>query len=42
MFEEARKEFRGDQGSSSKKRPEVREYGMPLEFSQSSLPKEGK
>ena len=32
MFEEERKEFRGDQGSSSKTRPEVREYGMPLEF----------
>jgi hypothetical protein len=24
MFEEARKEFRGDQGSSSKARPKVR------------------
>jgi hypothetical protein len=42
MFEEARKEFRGDQGSSSKTRPEVREYGMPLEFDQSASPKEGK
>jgi hypothetical protein len=42
IFEEARKEFRGDQGSSSKKIPEVREYGMPLAFDQSSLPKEGK
>jgi hypothetical protein len=42
MFEEARKEFRGDQGSSSKTRPEVREYGMPLAFDQSASPKEGK
>jgi hypothetical protein len=32
MFEEARREFRGDQGSSSKILPEVREFGMPLEF----------
>jgi hypothetical protein len=42
MFEQARKEFIGDQGSSSKTRPEVREYGMPLAFDQSSSPKEGK
>jgi hypothetical protein len=42
MFEEARNEFRGDQGSSSKTRPEVREYGMPLAFDQSASPKEGK
>jgi hypothetical protein len=42
LFEEARKEFKGGQGSSSKERPEVREYGIPLEFDQSSLPKEGK
>jgi hypothetical protein len=42
MFEEARKEFRGDQGSSPKTCPEVREYGMPLEFDQSTLRKEGK
>jgi hypothetical protein len=42
MFEEARKEFRGDQGSSSKTRPEMREYGMPLAFDQSASPKEGK
>jgi hypothetical protein len=26
MFEEARKEFRGNQGSASKTRPKVREY----------------
>jgi hypothetical protein len=42
IFEEARKEFRGDQGSSSKTRPEVGEYGIPLEFDQSASPKEGK
>jgi hypothetical protein len=38
-FEEERNEFRGDQGSSSKTRPEVREYGMPLAFDQSTSPK---
>jgi hypothetical protein len=42
IFEEARKEFTGDQGSSSKTRPEVREYGMPQRFDQSASPKEGK
>jgi hypothetical protein len=42
MFEEARKEFIGDQGSAPKTRPEVREYGMPLAFDQSASPKEGK
>jgi CRISPR/Cas system CSM-associated protein Csm2 small subunit len=42
MFEESRKEFRGNQGSASKKRLEVREYGMPLEFDQSASPREGK
>jgi hypothetical protein len=42
MFEEARNKFRGDQGSLSKTRPEVREYGMPLAFDQSTSPKEGK
>jgi hypothetical protein len=42
MFEEARKEFRGDHGSSSKTIPEVREYGMPLAFDHSASPKEGK
>jgi hypothetical protein len=31
-----------DQASSSKVRPEVREYGMPLAFDQSASPKEGK
>jgi hypothetical protein len=31
-FEEARNEFIGPQGSSSKTRLEVREYGMPLAF----------
>jgi hypothetical protein len=42
VFEEARKEFGIDQASSSKVRPEVRDYGMPLAFNQSALPKEGK
>jgi hypothetical protein len=32
MFEEARKKLRGNQGTASNTRPEVREYGMPLEF----------
>jgi hypothetical protein len=32
IFEEERKEFKGDQGSSSKTQPKVREYGMPLAF----------
>jgi hypothetical protein len=34
-FEEARKEFRGDQASSSKTQLEVRECGIPLAFDQS-------
>ena len=42
IFEEAIAEFRGDQGSSSKKKPEVREYGMPHAFDQFSSPREGK
>jgi hypothetical protein len=42
MFEEERKEFIGDQGSSSKIGPEVREYGIPLAIDQSTFPKEGK
>jgi hypothetical protein len=41
IFEEERKEFRRDQGSSSKTRPEVREYEMPLAFNQSALLGEG-
>jgi hypothetical protein len=36
------KEFKGDQGSSSKTRPEIKEYGMPQGFDQSASPKEGK
>jgi hypothetical protein len=32
IFEEARKEFKGYQGSSSKKQLEVKEYGMPYAF----------
>jgi ribosomal protein L32E len=42
IFEEARNEFRRDQASSSKVRLEVREYGMPLAFDQSTSPEEGK
>jgi hypothetical protein len=42
MSEEERKEFRGDQGSSSNTRPEVREYRMPLAFDHSASPKEEK
>jgi hypothetical protein len=42
IFEEARKEFRGDQGSSSKTQPEVRECGIPMAFDQSDLPQERK
>jgi hypothetical protein len=42
IFEQSRKEFKGDRGSSSKTRPEVREYGMPQEFDQSASPREGK
>jgi hypothetical protein len=41
-FEDARKEFRRDQGSSSRTWPEVREYRMPLVFDQSALLREGK
>jgi hypothetical protein len=32
IFEEERKEFKGDQGSSSKRQPEIKEYGMPRAF----------
>jgi hypothetical protein len=42
IFEEARKEFRRDQGSSSKTQLEVRECGMPLAFDQFALTREGK
>jgi hypothetical protein len=42
MFEEARREFGRDQGSSSKTQLEVRECGMPLAFDQSVAPREGK
>jgi hypothetical protein len=34
--------FKEYQGSSSKTRTKIREYGMPLEFDQSASPKEGK
>jgi hypothetical protein len=42
IFEEARKDFKGDQGSSSKKQPKIKEYGMPQAFDQSVSPTEGK
>jgi hypothetical protein len=42
IFEEARREFGGDQVSSSKAKLKVRECGMPLEFDQSASPGEGK
>jgi CRISPR/Cas system CSM-associated protein Csm2 small subunit len=42
IFEEARQEFKGDQGSSSKIRPKVREYGMSLAFDQLDSSEEGK
>jgi hypothetical protein len=42
IFEEAREEFKEDQGSSSKIQPEIKEYGMPQAFDQYSLPQEGK
>jgi hypothetical protein len=42
IFEEARKEFKGDQGYSSKTRPEIREYRIPHAFDQLASPKEGK
>jgi hypothetical protein len=38
IFEEARKEFKGDQGSSSKRQPEIKEYGMPQAFDPSASP----
>jgi hypothetical protein len=38
IFEEARKEFKGDQGSSSKRQPEIKEYGMPQAFYLSTSP----
>jgi hypothetical protein len=42
IFEEARQEFKVGEGSSSKTRPEIREYGMPQAFDQSASPKGGK
>jgi hypothetical protein len=41
-FEEARKEFVGEQASSSKVQPEVRDYEMPPVFDQSTLSRQGK
>jgi hypothetical protein len=37
-----RQEFKRDQGSSSKTRLEIKEYGMPQAFDQSTAHKEGK
>ena len=42
IFEEERKEFKGDQGSSSKKQLEIKEYGMPRAFDPSVSPTKGK
>jgi hypothetical protein len=42
IFEEERKEFKGDQGSSSKRQPKIKQYGMPQAFDLSASPKEGK
>jgi hypothetical protein len=42
IFEEARKEFKRGQGSSSKRQPEIKEYGMPQAFDPSASPTEGK
>jgi hypothetical protein len=41
-FEEARREFVGEQASSSRAQPEVRECEMPPTFDQSSLARQGK
>jgi hypothetical protein len=41
-FEESRKEFVGEQASSSRAQPEVRECEIRLAFDQSSLSKQGK
>jgi hypothetical protein len=38
IFKEERKEFKGDQGSSSKRQPKIKEYGMPQAFDQSASP----
>jgi hypothetical protein len=42
IFEEARQEFKEDQGSSSKTQPEIREYEMPHAFDQSASHRGGK
>jgi hypothetical protein len=42
IFEEARQEFKADQGYLSKTQLEIREYGMPHAFDQSTSPREGK
>jgi hypothetical protein len=42
IFEEARQEFKRNQGSSYRTQPEVKEYRMAQEFDQSTAHKEGK
>jgi hypothetical protein len=42
IFEEERKEFKRGQGSSSKRQPEIKEYGMTQAFDPSASPTEGK
>jgi hypothetical protein len=42
IFEEERKEFKGDQGYSSKRQPKIKEYGMPQAFDPSASPTEEK
>jgi hypothetical protein len=42
IFEEERKEFKGDQEYSSKRQPKIKEYGMPQAFDLSASPTEGK
>jgi hypothetical protein len=38
IFDETRKEFKGDQGYSSKRQPEIKEYGMPQAFDPPASP----
>jgi hypothetical protein len=42
IFKEARKEFKGNQGSSSKRQPQIKKYGMPYAFDPSASPTEWK
>jgi hypothetical protein len=41
-FEEVRREFVGEQASSSRAQPKVRECEMPQAFDQYTLPRQGK